>query len=324
TERVRSHFRIDCGVVSPNAAWANPWLSTSIYADQTEATIAPGAIGNFSFGLRVPDGTAPGEYVFLARLFRPEINTAFGPVLKQMVRVPNGNVYTVNNTGDASTCNVDGCTLRGALTLANDAVNSPGVDTIVFNILGPEIISPASALPTISEAGVVIDGTTQLGYTDHPLIQLRGAGAGPVNGLNIQKASVIRGLSIGGFARWAIEATAGGGGLIAGNYIGPNPSGEAFIANGTRGDAGTGGIHVLTPSYKIGTLLLGDGNIVSGNFGQGIHVGANDAPTTSVMSNIVGATRSGNAAGNEINGILVSSPDAVVQDNIVASNGGGI
>src|SRR6185503_9515018 len=64
TERVRSHFRIDCGVVSPNAAWANPWLSTSIYADQTEATIAPGAIGNFSFGLRVPDGTAPGEYVF--------------------------------------------------------------------------------------------------------------------------------------------------------------------------------------------------------------------------------------------------------------------
>jgi hypothetical protein len=324
TARTRSNFRIDCGVVSPNALWANPWLSSSIYADQTEATVAPGAIGSFSFGLRVPDGTPPGEYVFLARLYRPEISTAFGPVLKQMVRVPNGNLYTVNDNRDDTICDVEFCTLRGALTRANDAVNSPGVDTIAFNIFGPAIISPASALPTISEAGVVIDGTTQLGYVDHPLIQIRGTGAGPVNGLDIQRASVIRGLSIGGFARWAIEATAGGGGLIVGNYIGPNPSGESVVPNGTSTDAGTGGVHVLTPSYKIGTLLLGDGNIVSGNFGQGIFVGSNDAPGTLVTSNIVGETRSGNAAGNQINGILVASPDVEVQDNIVGSNGGGI
>src|SRR5262245_18907885 len=54
-------------------------------------------------------------------------------------------------------------TLRAAITSAN---GSPGADVITFNITGAGVhtINVNSALPAITET-VVIDGTTQPGYT---------------------------------------------------------------------------------------------------------------------------------------------------------------
>jgi hypothetical protein len=317
-EQSRSLFSIDCPLPSMNPTWNTGWPTASTYANQPTAVVSPGQIASYTWQVTVPIGIAPGSYQFIARL-QMQGGAPLGPVLNQRILVPSGNVYTVNDVGDANVCDVTTCTLRGAINRANDSVTSKGTDTIVFNVTGPEMINPASALPDVIE-GVIIDGTTQLGYVTFPPIWLNGTNAGAANGLTLRAASSIRGLVITHFSRWGIEAPSGGGGLITGNYVGVGPDGDSGAANGTASDSGTGGIRVLTPGYQIGTEALGDGNIVSANLGQGIEIGSNDAPTTTVMQNLVGLGRTGTNFPNGFNGILILSPDALVQDNVSAYN----
>ncbi len=54
-----------------------------------------------------------------------------------------------------------------------------GIDTITFNIpgTGVQTIQPLSPLPEITSA-LIIDGTTQRGYSSSPLIELDGSQAG--------------------------------------------------------------------------------------------------------------------------------------------------
>jgi CSLREA domain-containing protein len=97
--------------------------------------------------------------------------------------VPFAHTFTVTSTGDAGDpnpgdgfCRTGGsppgpCTLRAAIQEADALV---GRDDIVFGIgTGAQTISPLSALPAITEA-VTIDGTTQPGFAQDPLIQLNG------------------------------------------------------------------------------------------------------------------------------------------------------
>ena len=85
-------------------------------------------------------------------------------------------VLNTNDSGPGS--------LREAITNSN---LTGGVDTISFNIpgTGPHTIAPLSGLPSITDP-VILDGTTQPGYVDTPIIELDGTGAGNVFGLNIQ------------------------------------------------------------------------------------------------------------------------------------------
>ena len=78
--------------------------------------------------------------------------------------------FTVTNTSDANnTCDA-GCSLREAITAANNTPNSGGPDLIRFNIphSGVMSIQPGAGLPTITEA-VIIDGYTQPGVSRNTL-----------------------------------------------------------------------------------------------------------------------------------------------------------
>ena len=72
-------------------------------------------------------------------------------------------VFTVNSVADLGTgaCDATECTLREAITAANAAANGAQPDRIHFAIPGTGLhtITPASALPTITDP-VVIDGNT--------------------------------------------------------------------------------------------------------------------------------------------------------------------
>ena len=318
----RSTFKIDCDQPSPNAAWNNDvWASPTRYASQPSAVVAPGATATYDWSVRVPSDPNAGEYTFLATFVETGTG-ARSQTFKQMVRVPGGSVFTVNSNADTDIC--DGpCTLRGAINQANNFV---GTDTIVFNLEGS--IAPASPLPAITDA-VVIDGTTEPGYIDHPVVELNGAAAGPGSvGLRLSSGSggsTIRGLAINRFKGWGIDATAGSVGLIAGNFIGTDLTGTTAQGNGTASEptATGGGIRLLTGGsvgYDIGTLALGDGNLVSGNIGQGVEIGSADAPATSVRSNVIGAAFGGAALPNGENGLFVRSPSAFVQDNVIVNN----
>lgn len=80
--------------------------------------------------------------------------------------------------------------LRQAILDANSTTNVGGADSIVFNIGGGGVqtIQLAAALDAITDP-VIIDGTTQPGFTGTPLIELDGTNAGAsANGLNITPA----------------------------------------------------------------------------------------------------------------------------------------
>src|SRR5262245_25958437 len=95
---------------------------------------------------------------------------SFRPGLEALEARDVPAVFTVINTLASGAGS-----LRQAILDANNTANVGGVaDRIVFNITGASTeISFGTALPDVTEA-VVIDGTTQPGFTGTPVVKLEG------------------------------------------------------------------------------------------------------------------------------------------------------
>jgi parallel beta-helix repeat protein len=238
-----------------------------------------------------------------------------------------GMPYTVDSTGDLGdtpthgdlTCN-DGtghCTLRAAI----EEANADGwASFILFNIGGGGVqtITPASALPPITQR-VIIFGGTQPGCANYPCIELDGAGAG-VEGLNITAgSSYVSGLVINRFGGSGIRFATNGGNIIEFNYIGTDVTGASDLGNGAHG--------VLIDGSPNNAILS---SLISGNDGSGVYISGAGATGNLVMGNRIGTNASGvSALGNSGNG--VSFDDApygqiggslVDQHNLISGNGG--
>jgi titin len=211
------------------------------------------------------------------------------------------SVFGVINTDDSG----EG-SFRQALRDANE---HHGRDTIIFDIPGPgpHTIQPLSPLPTITNA-VVIDGTTEPGYDGTPLILLDGQSAGPdASGLVITAGdSEVRGLIIGDFAQDGIQLQHQGGDVVAGTWMGIDATGTTALGNGRYG------VGIFSSDNLLGLTSDGEGNVISGNRSDGIHVAAN---RTRMEGNFVGTDRSGTSAlPNGGNGIMI---DTGSQDNVI-------
>jgi hypothetical protein len=207
-------------------------------------------------------------------------------------RLPS--TFTVTNTHDAG---------RGSLRQAIlDADGDPGPNTIIFRIRGQSVhtIAPASPLPTITNP-VTIDGTTQPGFQGTPLIELAGPGTSSFAGLTLAAAdSTVRGLAIYGFATGVDFRPSAAGGLVAGDYIGPDASGETAPGNGQ-------GIYLeAVANIVIGGTAPADRNIISGN-GRGIF--APVSPGLVLEGNYIGTDASGTRPlGNTVSGFYLQAP----------------
>ena len=102
---------------------------------------------------------------------------------------------------------------------------------------GQKTIDLLSPLPPIT-APLTIDGTTQPGYSNTPLIELDGAGAGAgANGLTLAGNGItVKGLIISGFSGDGIEVT-GNDDLVESSYIGIDSTGNHAMGNGAAGVA---------------------------------------------------------------------------------------
>jgi hypothetical protein len=224
---------------------------------------------------------------------------------------PANPPIVVNMVGDAGdtnladlTCDSDNttpgsqCTLRAAIMQANA---SPGLDTIAFAIgTGPKTITPASGLPSITEA-TIIDGTTQPGFAGTPIIELNGAAAGAIAGLNVTAGdSTIRGLVINRFGvagaanQAGIALSSGGNNVIEGNLIGTDLTGTL-----DRRNLGNG-IFVNSSNNRIGGKTAAQRNIISANESPGVII--TNETWTGTLSSADMNTIEGNYIGTDITG----------------------
>jgi len=225
----------------------------------------------------------------------PDNNAAFA----QTTVTPGASTLVVTNTNEGG---------PGSFRLALIRSNDGGPrDTITFNIpgAGPHTIRPTTfvPLPQINQS-VVIDGTTQPGYTGTPLIEISGENAGVVPGLVVNGgSSVIRGLAINRFGlpqQPGIALGGTGGHTLEASFIGTNTDGTAALGNGY-------GIHVASPNNVIGGTAAGARNLISGNVTTAVAIFAG-ATGTLVSGNLIGTNLAGTAAlSNGGDGIFVRS-----------------
>ncbi len=244
------------------------------------------------------------------------------------------NTYTVTTTADSGAGS-----LRQAIL---DANGNPGADTIAFNITGSGIqtIAPLTALPTITEA-VTINGYSQPGAsanTNAPnqgtnaVIQIEIDGANLAlgdNGLDATAPMTVRGLAINRCPEGAsIRIRAGGdGSVIAGNFLGTDPTGSSGTGAQTYGVDLEGVSGVV-----VGGTALADRNLISANDLTEVNLGGAGCPNTIIKGNLIGTNAAGTAAlhgptGEEhgINvalgtGVIIGGPTAA-ERNVISGNG---
>ncbi|HKR10644.1 MAG TPA: Calx-beta domain-containing protein [Pyrinomonadaceae bacterium] len=253
-----------------------------------------------------------------------------------------GTVAAAQNFVVTNTNNDGAGSLREAIVNANA---TPGTDTISFNIpgTGVQTISLVTALPDITDP-VVIDGTTQPGYSGSPLVEINGLAISNQTGLGIRAGgSTVRGLAIGNFSSsTAIAVSDCDNNVFQANYIGvdaagttarPNDTGISLSNSKNNLIGGTTAVarNVISGNHSRGIFINGSNNVVQGNY-----IGTNAAGTDSfgfgtsgidlsgifVGNNLIGGTASG--AGNLISGlsrgISIFGSGTTVQGNLIGTD----
>ena len=145
--------------------------------------------------------------------------------LEVMERRQLMTIFTVSNNGDAGTGS-----LRAAILSAN---TNPGNDTIQFALPSTQlVITPATPLPSVSDSGTVIDGTTQTNFnrtTAQPLVVINGSNLPTTQqqtGLNVTGGNcTIKGLVIQSFSAVQIELLSSPGDIVQDCYLGTDALG---------------------------------------------------------------------------------------------------
>jgi len=290
-----------------------------VYAQQDTS------VASLVYSERNPFQEAHDAYLQALRLRLAQQIASQGPAATQALAV----TFIVNTTDDSNdgACDVAHCSLREAIFAAN---TTTAADSIFFDIGGggPQTISPTSALPFITQP-VLLDGTTQPGYVDKPLVELDGSGAGATaDGLGlITDGCTVRGLVINRFEANGIllDGARAFNNRVEGNFIGTDMTGTADLGNGNVGILLSGG-----RDNVVGGTTSNARNLISGNDLFGIHlVGTLDSR---IEGNFIGTDITGTLdLGNTSEGIRVEGGSSnniiggMVEGarNIIAGNNGG-
>jgi hypothetical protein len=216
-------------------------------------------------------------------------------------------------------------TLRQAMTDAN--LSADPIDTIVFSVgAGLVTIQLLSPLPALT-GSTVIDGATQPGFAGQPIVVLDGLSAGTGPGLQFNAADGdVRALVVHRFKGDGIQASGAFSTFsVKGCYIGVDPNGTNDLGN--AGD----GIAVLKAGPGPSTVNIGgpaaaDRNVISGNDGRGVFLGAvTGFSSVTVENNYVGTDVTGLVdLGNTASGLQIEAgaASATARSNVFSGNGG--
>jgi len=206
------------------------------------------------------------------------------------------STYTVTSLADDGSAG----TLRYVIAEANTADTGTAAtpDIINFQEGLSGTIDLSSALPALTDIAE-IEAPTVSGT---PSITLDGTGAGDgANGLTISGgSSTVEGLAIVNFSGNGIQLDTNGGDTVQSCYIGITTADAA-------GPNGQNGIFIdNTADNTIGGADAGEGNIISGNDGDGVLIDGLNASNNLLVANFIGTNAAGTAAvGNGDNGIEI-------------------
>lgn len=249
----------------------------------------------------------------------------------QIVLFAANGIHIVTNTNDSGAGS-----LRQAILDANSDPLVPHV--IQFAIgSGVQTIQPLTALPAITSSYTFIDGTSQPGWTNDPIIILSGASAGfAFDGLVLSGVHncTIQGMCINNGFDNGILITDNGIGTnhnsVVRNFIGLNQAGTAASPN-NNGVALIGSPDFVNFRNTIGSDNPAEKNIISGNNNAGVYI-ASSAMSNFVRNNYIGTDKTGSfAVGNVNTGVTIigstvptSTEQAygtVVIANLISGNG---
>ena len=216
------------------------------------------------------------------------------------------------------------CSLRAAISAANE---SDGPDLIHFDIRGSTTISPQRPLPALRDDAIEVDGRTQRGWLlgRPPVIYLDGRRAGSnAAGIIVTAADAeIRGLGIGGFARYGIGVLGASAlrAVVEANWIGMSADGRSAAPNRLSGVAVLGG----AADTQIGGACEGCGNRIAGNSspeqtGHGVVIGGGGTTGALVVGNVIGLDRDDAALPNDDGVLVVDAAQAEVRGNVICAS----
>lgn len=277
-------------------------------------------------------------------------------------------VDTASDVLDGDTSSIENLTLdkgadgrvslREAIIATNNSINDGEPDRILFDIhtsgagyVNPDgiagngdeywLIQPNSALPLLSDT-VLIDGTSQPQYSNHPVIEINGVNiAGAASGLRFDSGS--NGSQLTGLALtdWDIglALTNSSNHQIRSNHIGADTTGllskgnnwGIYLQSASNITIGTDGVDAssnVISGNNVG-ILIDDSSTNNSTLGNLIGVAADGNTAlgnTSFGIQIVGATSSGNiiSGGNVISanlhGLSTSGASTIIQSNLFGTN----
>jgi Ca2+-binding RTX toxin-like protein len=249
------------------------------------------------------------------------IDTLIGGALPGMTNVISANTGNGVNilTGSSSTVvagNIIGLDSTGANSLGNLQAGVQ-INNAAANVIGGANPGDGNVISGNANGVVILSGA---GGTNHVLgnrIGTNAAGTAARPNLNdgVMISSGAVGNTIGGVANGAGNLISGNtffgvhiagpttvSNLVLGNFIGTDVTGSLALGNGSAGV-----FLQNAPRNTIGGATAGDGNVISGNMGDGVFANLSSATLNVIEGNFIGTDATGNVAlpnhvGVEING----------------------
>jgi len=249
---------------------------------------------------------SPGDRAALAYLYGPPL-------------VPLTNVVT-------TTADVGPGSLRAAIYYATDHpgttvrfnihVTDPGYSNGVYNI------HLTGMLPPLAANGMVIDGSTQPGFTSKPLIMVDASQIIPETFtsdtfLIYSSGNQLRNISFSGFD-WngmTLEYADATNNTIAGCWFGVDHTGTNAAPNALQG------ILICAGASRN---IIGGTNVLSGNSQYGLFITDSNTTGNVVLGNFIGTAANGtNALANRLSGVFIgngASGNIIGGTNVLARN----
>jgi parallel beta-helix repeat protein len=281
----------DTGLLANDVAPSGTSLTAEVVAGPMHGQLVLNQDGSFVY-TRDAGFVGADRFTYVARAGEAVSNV--GEVLLDVLQT----IFTVTNTDDSGPGS-----LREALLAANAVQigpvtiqfqipdSDPGFVDVDNQLSGGDpqpdvfVIRPLSPLPALENrsTGIVVDGRTQVALTGNtnpagPVIVLDGSTEGlHANGLEIfSDGNAVFGLNLLGFAHHGIHI-AGSENLIAGNYVGTDPTGSRTTYSFGGETVPTGNRAAGIDVWYSRRNVIRD-NVISGNAWDGVRITGPEVP----------------------------------------------